>query len=142
MSRRNVCANACERLGKKEQPKTVARTMELRFREAAAADISRFVAGYVEGFFELYSDTGIWSEEIILQSIRSNGKKLFYDLYDAVELRLSARRILGRKQRKRGWQESRFHVGTRLVIVSFSEDRKAGVRYVEAISIDRKPIIF
>ena len=116
--------------------------MELRFREAAVADISRFVAGYVEGFFELYSDTGIWSEEIILQCIRSNGKKLFYDLYDAIELRLAARHILGRKEQKRGWQESRFHVGTRLVIVSFLEDRKTGIRWVESISIDRKPIIF
>src|SRR3989344_3894362 len=127
MSRRNVCANACEKLGKKEQPKTVARAMELRFREAAVSDISRFVAGYVEGFFELYSDTGIWSEEIILRSIRSNGKKLFYDLYDTVALQLSDRRILGLKERKRGGHESRFHVGTRLVIVSFSEDKKAKI---------------
>ena len=116
--------------------------MELRFREAAVSDISRFVAGYVEGFFELYSDTGIWSEEIILRSIRSNGKKLFYDLYDTVALQLSDRRILGRKERKRGGHESRFHVGTRLVIVSFSEDKKAKIRWVESISIDRKPIIF
>jgi len=98
--------------------------MELRFRQSAVADVSRFVAGYVEGFFELYSDTGIWSEELILKSIRSNGKRLFYDLYNAVEFHLSARRILARKQGKGGWQELRFHVGTRLVIVSFSEDKK------------------
>ena len=116
--------------------------MELRFRESAVADIGQFVASYVEGFFELYSDTGIWSEEIILESIRSNGKKLFYDLYAAVEMRLAPRRVLGRKEEKRGWQESQFYVGSRLVMVYYSEDRKAQIRWVESISIDRKPIIF
>ena len=47
--------------------------MELRFRESAGVDVRTFVTSYIEGFFELYSDTGIWSEDAILQNVFSNG---------------------------------------------------------------------
>ncbi len=92
----SACARAYGQLGRSSQLKTVARAMELRFRECAVADIARFVSSYVEGFFELYSDTGVWSEDVILQGVHSNGKKLFRDVYDAVDLQLSRRRVCSR----------------------------------------------
>ncbi|MEK7106814.1 MAG: hypothetical protein AAB899_01330 [Patescibacteria group bacterium] len=116
--------------------------MELRFKESALADVRSFVFHYEDAFLELYSDSGLWSEEIILEGVRGNAKQLFVDVYDAVAKHLEHRLVLGRKRARRGWHELSFHVGSRLIIVYYSENRKADVRWVESISIDRKPIIF
>lgn len=116
--------------------------MELWFRESAVADISAFIANYEESFFELYSDTGIWSEDIILENVRESAKRLFRDLFDVIENQLAFSKVLGRQRLKDGWHEYRFRIGARLVIVHYSEDTKNKVRWVESIFIDRKPILF
>ena len=116
--------------------------MELRFRESAKADIASFVQHYEEGFFELYRDTGLWSEEIILDGVRANAEKLFNDLYNALELQLAHTPILGRRKLKKQWLEHRFFVGSRLIVAYYSEDKDVDIRWIESISIDRKPIIF
>lgn len=118
--------------------------MKLLYREAAKAHVASFVAQYEEGFFELYRDTGLWSEHLIVESVRANGNRLFDDVYNAIEARLSEGRVLGRKKLhvRIKWHEIGFYAGDRLIIVHYSEDTKAGIRWVEAISIDRKPIIF
>lgn len=137
----NVYANACGRRGRSDQVRNTY-VMELRFKESALADVHSFVSNYEEAFLELYRDTGLWSEESILESVRSQAKQLFVDIYDAVEEHLERRPVLGRKRTRGGWHELSFHVGNRLVIVYYSEDRRGGVRWIESISIDRKPIIF
>ena len=116
--------------------------MELRFKESALADVCSFVFHYEEAFLELYRDTGLWNEETILESVRGNAKQLFVDVYDAVAKHLEHHLVLGRKRTRGGWHELSFHVGNRLIIVYYSEDRKVDIRWVESISIDRKPIIF
>jgi hypothetical protein len=116
--------------------------MELQFRESALADIRTFVLHYEDAFLELYSDTGLWNEDVILESVRSNAKQLFADIYDAIEQHLGRRVVLGRKTKQARWYEFSFRIGSRLVIVHYSEERKQDTRWVESISIDRKPIIF
>jgi hypothetical protein len=116
--------------------------MELRFRESAIADISAFIANYEESFFELYSDTGIWSEDIILENVRESAKKLFGDLFDVIENQLASSKVLGRQRLKDGWHEHRFRIGARLIIVHYFDDTQDRVRWVESIFIDRKPILF
>ena len=118
--------------------------MELRYREAARADVRAFVGGYIEGFWELYSDSGIWSEQVLLESVLANGGKLFNDLYNAIDARLAKKLVLGRKESgvRHGWFECRFSIGSRLVLVFYSEDSKQRIRWVESIAIGRKPIIF
>lgn len=120
--------------------------MELRFKESAFADVNSFVFHYEEAFLELYRDSGLWSEEIILESVRGNAKQLFAEIYDAIEKYLGQYPgqypVLGRKRMRDGWYELSFHVGSRLIVVYYSEDQKGGVRWVESISIDKKPIIF
>lgn len=116
--------------------------MKLLYREAAKAQIASFISQYEEGFFELYRDTGLWSEHLIVEGIRANGNKLFDNLYDVIDAGLSEIRVLGRKKLKQEWHEVNFHVGDRLIIVHYSEDAKRRTRWVESISIDRKPIIF
>lgn len=116
--------------------------MELRFRESAIADIRSFVFHYEEAFLELYSGTGLWNEDAILDSIRNNAKQLFIDIYDAAEKYLGHQRVLGRKTKRTAWHELSFSVGSRMVIVHYSENRKNKTRWVESISMDRKPIVF
>ena len=137
-----ICARVSEQHGRNGRQRSAESVMELRFRESAVVDVRTFVTSYIEGFFELYSDTGIWSEDAILQNVFSNGEKLFRDLYDAIEMQLSGSRVLGRKKLDRGWYECRFRSGTRLIIVYYSEDKKARIRWIESMHIERKPIIF
>ena len=116
--------------------------MELRFKESAFADVNSFVFHYEKAFLELYRDSGLLNEEIILESVRGNAKRLFAEIYDAIEKYLGRGHVLGRKKARDGWHELSFQVGSRLVIVYYSEDKREGVRWVQSISIDRKPIIF
>lgn len=103
--------------------------MELLFREAAKSHIASFVSHYEEGFFALYRDTGLWSEEMIIEGVRANGRKLFEDFYNTIESQLSRTLILGRKKLKKGWYEIDFHVGSRLVVVHYSEEVKKRIRW-------------
>src|SRR3989344_2402105 len=56
--------------------------------------------------------------------------------------RLAVRCYRGRKSLTQGWYEVDLQVGCRLVVVYYSEDMRGNVRWVESISVDRKPIIF
>ena len=116
--------------------------MELLFRDSAVADIHTFVAHYEESFVGLYSDSGIWSERIILEGIRMNGKRLFRDIYDSVGSFLAQTPVIGRKKVSKGGYVVYIHVGSRLVVAHYSEDKRENTRWVESISIGRKPIIF
>ena len=57
-------------------------------------------------------------------------------------MRLAYSTVIGRKKTRRNWKELDFYVGSRLIIVHYSEDAKEHIRWVESISIERKPIIF
>ena len=115
--------------------------MELRFKNAAVADLRSFIRHYEDAFFELYRDSGMWSEDAIIDNMRQSAKKLFDAILAHIEKHLGHARVLGRKRARDGWHELCFSVGTRLVIVYFSEEGRK-TRWVESISIDRKPIIF
>ncbi len=116
--------------------------MELRYREAAIADLRRYVAQYASSFFESYRDTGLWNADTIIASAGQNAEKLQDMIFESISARLTALRVIGRKQLFDSWGEIGFHVGSRLVIVYYSEDKKNKTRWIESISIDRKPIIF
>ena len=115
--------------------------MELRYRDAAIADLQSFIMHYEDAFFELYRDSGLWNEDAIIQNVRQSATALFDDLFAHIQSQLLLPRILGRKRLHKGWQEICFRLGTRLVIVYYSEEGKR-VRWIESIMIDRKPIIF
>jgi len=51
--------------------------MELRYSEQALADLRQFIRYYEEAFFELYRDSGVWNEELIIQSYRESAQKLY-----------------------------------------------------------------
>lgn len=92
-------------------------------------------------FFELYNDSGVWNEKLIIESYHESAKRLYSTILEETESRLKPNKVLGRKTVS-DTQELFFHVGDRLVIVYYSEDLKHKARFVESISIDRKPIIF
>ncbi len=116
--------------------------MKLRYKDSARVDLQSFVDHYEEAFRELYRDSGLWNESNIIEGYRKNAATLYDSIADAVDARLSEAKILGRKRLVRNWYEVDFLVGSRLVIVYYSEDRKSGLRWIESITIDRKPIIF
>jgi len=116
--------------------------MKLQYKSPARIDLQSFVDHYEEAFRELYRDSGLWNESNIIEGYQKSATRLYDSIADAIDARLTESRVLGRKRLARNWYEVDFHVGSRLVIVYYSEDRKAGVRWVEPITIDRKPIIF
>ena len=116
--------------------------MELRYRELARANVSSFVFHYEEAILSLYRDTGIWSEDFMLRGVAENANQLFGDIFDTVERQLNPNVILGRKKLRSNMYELSFYLGSRLVVVYYSEDKQKKVRWVESISINRKPIIF
>lgn len=113
----------------------------LKFRPQALFDLQIFIKHYEEAFFELYNDSGLWNEDWIIQSYRESAAKLHAEILSSIASKLDAKRVLGRKMLK-GWQELDFHIGNRLVVVLFSDDFQEQIRWIEAIAIDRKPIIF
>lgn len=115
--------------------------VKLLFKEPALIGLQSFIRNYEEAFFELYSDSGLWDEALIIQSYQESAQKLYSDILNTIVKRLSGIKVLGRKPAA-PWQELTFHVGSRLVIVFYSDDLRGKVRYIESISIDRKPIIF
>jgi hypothetical protein len=145
MDRRNDCASGCAPHGKNESLPAHALVMEVRFRESAVAELRGFVRNYEEAFVRLYSDTGILDEATIVENYKRSALKIFTDVFTSIKGRLAHGKVFGRKKNERRngqWREVNFHVGDRLVIVYYSDESSAKIRWIESISIDRKPIIF
>ena len=116
--------------------------MLMHFSEQALGDLLRFIRFYEEAFFELYRDSGVWNEDLIIQSYCESAQKLYLTILQEIESRLTPRKVLGRKELRNNHYEIYVHVGSRLVIVSYSDHVRQPFRLVESIAIDRKPIIF
>ena len=116
--------------------------MELRYKGSARVDLQSFIDHYEEAFRELYRDSGLWNESNIIEGYRKSAAALYNAISDAIDVRLAGSKVLGRKHLTHNWYEVDFRAGNRLVVVYYSEDRRGGVRWVESVSIDRKPIIF
>jgi len=115
--------------------------VNLKFKPQALSELKSFIRHYEEAFYELYKDSGVWSEDLIISIYKESARKLYSDILQEIEKRLTKKRIFGRKSLS-SWNELDFYIGNRLIIVYFSQDIKNNVRFVESIAIDRKPIIF
>jgi len=115
--------------------------LNVRFRDKAIIDLQVFIRNYEESFLHLYNDSGIWSENTIKDIYIKSALELYERIRDNIVLKLSKKRVLGRKKHEL-MIEIDFYVGSRLVIVLFSDDRANNIRWIESIFIDRKPIIF
>ncbi len=116
--------------------------MKLRYKNSARIDLESFVDHYEEAFRELYRDSGLWNEQNIIEGYKRNAIKVYDDIANAIDIRLAESKVLGRKSLPYKWYEVSLYVGSRLVVVYYSEDQKEDTRFVESISINRKPIIF
>ena len=141
MLRRNDFVQDSDTHGKSSCRERPRRAMRLLFEEQAVGELQNFIRHYEEAFFELYRDSGVWNEELIIQSYRESATRLYIAILEEIESRLSRQKVLGRKTAEH-WKELAFHVGERLIIVRYSEDLKRKIRWIESIAIDRKPIIF
>lgn len=114
---------------------------KIYYSETAISTITSFIRAYEEAFFELYCDSGLATESVIIENYRLSAKKLSEQIFSEIERHLGTKQILGRKERRR-WYELTFYVGSRLITIYYTSDDTDGSRMVEMIGIERKPIIF
>ncbi|OGZ70317.1 MAG: hypothetical protein A2980_00725 [Candidatus Staskawiczbacteria bacterium RIFCSPLOWO2_01_FULL_33_13] len=115
--------------------------LEIRFTQKAIIDVEVFIRNYEESFLQLYSDSGIWSESVIKDMYIKSANELHEKIIDGIVEKLHKKKVLGRKET--GLMiEIDFYIGSRLIIVLFSDNHRNSIRQVESIFIDRKPIIF
>jgi len=116
--------------------------MRLRYRNAARIELESFVNHYKEGFRTLYSGTGLWNEDMIIASYEHRAMELYDTIDDTICARLNGRTVIGRKQMTDNWFAVTVSAGARQIFVLYSEEKKASIRWIESVSVDRKPIIF
>jgi hypothetical protein len=106
-------------------------------RRRLGSPIDLYILHYEDSFVELFRDSGLWNEEMILAGYRDSASKLFQSLYGTVEERLSGTRVLGRQKAGKRLQRLVITIGDRVVILHYSENKKERIRCVETISIHR-----
>lgn len=116
--------------------------MRLRYRPSVHSDVHIFVSRYEEYVVGLYRDSGMWSEEIMIQGARAKARQLFADIYDTIDWHLAPETVMGRKKSREDIYELRFRISNRHLIVLYSEEKQENTRWVESVSVGRKPIIF
>ncbi len=57
---------------------------EIIFTKNAIKNIEVYIDLYTSYFTEFYSNTGIWSEEIIIEMYSKEGEKRFFEIVDAI----------------------------------------------------------
>src|SRR3989338_4089466 len=78
--------------------------MEVRFTAAAWLAIDLYVLHYEDSFIELFRDSGLWNEEMILAGYRDSASRLFQNLYGAIEERLSGTSVFDRQKAEKQLQ--------------------------------------
>ena len=115
--------------------------MKVYFTDKAIADIQNFIRASEEAFAILFTDSGIWAEEMIIQSYLATTQEFKKKLFLEIARQLEPAKVLGRRDLGE-WKQLVFHAGTRLIIVYYSENLKRSIRQIETVGIDRKPLIF
>ncbi|MBI4257112.1 hypothetical protein HY626_03610 [Candidatus Uhrbacteria bacterium] len=111
------------------------------YSESAILTVKGFIRAYEEAFFELYRDSGLVTEQKIIENYRLSAKKLSEQIFSEIEKHLGVKRVLGRKEHKPWHHELTFYVGSRLITVFYTTDEDDS-KIIESIGIERKPIIF
>lgn len=115
--------------------------LNVYYSESAISTLKGFIRAYEEAFFELYRDSGLVTKEVIIENYRLSARKLSEQIFSEIEKHLNAEQVLGRKEHQQ-WHELTFYVGGRLITAYYTTDAKQGLRVVETIGVERKPIIF
>lgn len=68
----------------------------VRFRDSAVAGVDAYIYGYADYFFDLFTNTGIFSEATIRESYVREAKSRRDDLFEKIVERLSGTSVLGR----------------------------------------------
>ena len=115
--------------------------LEIRFTQKAIIDIEIFIRNYEDSYLQIFNDSGIWSEYIIKDMYRKSADELRENIVSGIVEKLNKKKVFGRKESEL-MTEIDFYIGSRLVMVLFSDNKESKERRVESIFIDRKPIIF
>ena len=110
------------------------------FTEMAEFALKSFINYYEDGFVNLYKNSGLWAENLILQQYYQTANQLNSNIIDKIENKLIQKDVLGRKPKLDNWYELDFYVGDRLICLVYSENKKVKTRFVESIEIGKKYI--
>ena len=76
--------------------------LNVYYSESAISTVKGFIRAYEEAFFELYRDSGLVTEQMIIENYRLSAKKLSEQVFSEIERHLSAEQMLGRKNTDSG----------------------------------------
>lgn len=68
----------------------------VRFRNSAVAGVDAYIYGYADYFFDLFTNTGIFSEATIQENYVREARGRRDDLFEKIVERLSGTSVLGR----------------------------------------------
>lgn len=68
----------------------------VRFRDSAVAGVDSYIHGYADYFFDLFTNTGIFSESTIRENYVREARGRRDDLFEKIVERLSGASVLGR----------------------------------------------
>ena len=107
------------------------------FSEKADADLDLFIDQHEDWFVKIYIDSGIWSAGEILANHAESARNLYQMIRNTIENKLGRQKVLGRKPGGK-INELSFHIGSRLIIILFSDDEISNERWIESIFINKK----
>lgn len=104
------------------------------FSEQALAGLEIYIKRYEDYFVALFTDSGIWSEEIIIEKYRLASKELLHRIIAGIVKRLEMETVLGRK--RNGSQFSaHFLVNEKLITIYYLDSANKRERVVVLISV-------
>ena len=97
------------------------------FEDTALEGINHYIERYTLYFEELYSDTGLWNEDMIIESYKSEWYARYDSIIDTIELSLSNNMISYTKP------ETYIRWKSKILIVAWRDED--GVRVIEKIEV-------
>lgn len=107
---------------------------KVRFSSESLSILDLYIEGYQWYFLSRFSDTGIWSEEVIRKNYESDGIKLYDALYDHI-LQNMTRDLIGYETSSLWLRTTATFLEKRIIFIEYQEDGENHIRYVHTLKI-------
>lgn len=100
--------------------------------------IDNFIDSYTNTFLKRFNDTWIFDEYLIVEEYKKSSYLLNDSIYKTIQIKLIEEQVLWYKQISTDMSQSIIFVWNYMIILSYTEDTKEKIRYVENISFHKK----
>ncbi len=100
--------------------------------------IKLFIDSYRNTFLELFSDTGIFDEDLIRQHYIQSSEKFQIGIFNLIEDILSSDIVLWRKEIWVNAFEILSQIWNYRLLLEYTEDKKETIRYLKDIKLHKK----